>query len=129
MTQENLINYAEEAKKVKEYIGGWFKPSSGKYKIKFLEEPKPVTKEIKDKVVDQIETEIELNNQNTNWSITKGKGVRSLYGQLMLVAEDRGKLKDETINLIVKGSGQDIDYTVTEAIDLIPTSPPEEMVN
>lgn len=61
---------------------------------------------------------VEVDGEEMRWSITKGQSDSSLWGQLVKVAQDRGGLEGETINLIRTGTGTDTTYTVEEAADL-----------
>ena len=60
------------------------------------------------------------------WGVTKGLTESSLFGQLILIGANKGKLTDETITLFVKGTGTDTQYTVEEALALM--TPKEEKV-
>jgi hypothetical protein len=129
------INWKEEANSLKEGKDfedrNWWKATAGQHKIKILSDGEKYTTTIKEKedvkTIDKVRFEIEINNEKFSWGVTQGITQRSLYGQLVLIGEQKGTLKDEVITLLVKGSGKQVDYTVLEALPLM-TAKIEEVV-
>jgi len=111
------MDYNKEVKELEAYQSkNWFKPKPGTYKVLILSEPRPTEYKAEDgKVTPQIELDIEVNLQHYTWTAPKGLTMASLYGQLMKIGKDRGKLEGQTITLIVKSDGKKNDYTVVEA--------------
>jgi len=105
----------------------WWKSSPGKHSIKILSEPEEYEVEWEDKLIQKVRMDIEVDGKKFTWGVTKGMTESSLYGQLVLIGATKGKLKDETITLLVKGTGKDTEYTVEEALALM--TPKEEKVN
>lgn len=96
----------------------FFKPKEGYTKIKIkseMSEPKDIQYE--NKTITKVFIDIEVDGVEYTWGITKGLTKNSLYGQLVQVGKERGKLTDEEITLLVKGSGKDRDYTITDLFE------------
>jgi len=120
------LNYGEEVKKIEEYeesSGNWFRPEAGRYNIIMLAEPEIIPKEFeKDGVketVEQARLRIEVDKSQYTWDVGIGKTKNSIYGQLMLIGESRGKLVGEKMTLLVKRSNDRNEYTIVEAIALM----------
>jgi len=122
------MNYEKETENLTNYSGS-FKPDSGTYQITIIEEPKE-TEYIDEKgnKTPQIELIIDVNQERRNWYISKSKTFNGLFGQLMLIGKQKGKLTGEQITLLVKRSKDKNDYTIQEAINLIPKQTTEEQV-
>ena len=120
---ENEVTRIEETKQSE-----WWKPVSGSHLVEIQEEPESYILEWEGREINKIRMPIKVLGKEYTWSITKGQTFRSLYGQLMLIGQDKGLLKGVTITLVVKGSGRDVDYTVLESVGLIPKPVVEEEV-
>lgn len=130
---DNEINWLQEANRIgeiKDYQKKeWFKPKPGKNKIKLLSEGQAFTTEWEGKELHKVRFDIEFEGKEFSWGITKGSSYKSLYGQLALIAQNnKGKLTGQEITLLTIGKGRDTNYTILEAVDLIPTEIPEEVV-
>jgi hypothetical protein len=119
------MDYTQEKQSLQQ-AREWWKPIAGKHTIKILSEPESYETEWEDKVIQKVRFEVEVEGKKFSWGVTKGITENSLYGQLVLVGASKGKLKDETVTLLVKGSGKDTEYTVEEALALM--TPKEEKV-
>lgn len=131
MTEEQKeINWAGEAKRIREapvIEGEFWKPNAGKYKVKFLssgEETESRFEEGRRRVLFNIE----VNNKPFLWEINKGFKQTSVYYQLAAVAENKGNLKGETMEIVVSGADKDKRYNIIEFMDLLPTETPVETV-
>lgn len=131
---ENMaIDWQHEAESLKTNNGQedkpWFNPQPGSHKIKIVEEGNEFNTEFEGTKFVKIRLGIEVNGKQYNWSLTKGrldsdgKLIRttenSLFGQIALIGKDKGTLQGQIINLIVKGSGKQRDYTIQEALSLM----------
>ena len=115
-TEKNLENKRE-----------WWKAISGSHEVTIETDFHEFTTEWEGTTMEKVAVNISVEGDKFIWSISKGKSYRSLYGQLCLVAENHNNtLVNKTINLLVKGSGSDVDYTVVEAVGLIPTEQPKK---
>jgi len=116
------MDYKQEKESLKQTNKlDWWKPTAGKFSIKILSEPEEYDVEWEGKAIPKVRLDIEVNGKEHSWGVTRGMTENSLFGQLVLVGESRGKLKDETITLLVKGSNKDTEYTVEEALPLMTT--------
>ena len=95
----------------------FWKPDTGQYKVKFLDNGTPTEYEGKP----QMEFKVEVNGEGKLWTITKAKTVNSLWGQLVLVARYHGTLENKEITLFVKfdQANNKREYTIQEALPLI----------
>lgn len=120
--QDDVIFDATDWEKEAEKIGSseWFKPSTGKQTLKFLNEGKEEERQYdEDEEVKKVQVfEILVGGEEKKWSVTKGQSESSLWGQLVKFAVDRGGLEGEEITLIRNGTGSDTQYVVDEAADL-----------
>ena len=112
MEKENLTTGEEK---------NWWKVTPGQHKIKFLSEGEEYSYDWEGEVINKVGFKTEVNEDKAifDWGVTKGKTANSLFGQIALVAENRGKLEGETITLVVKGMGKETTYTVLEALALM----------
>ena len=112
-------------KKEAELLGStnFWKPQTGQYSVKFLNDGTPSTYEDKNsgKVTEQLNFKIEIEDEKKEWTMTKARTVNSLYGQIALLGRYHGSLVGKTITLLVKFDQQNNkrEYTVQEALDLI----------
>jgi len=114
------MDYKQEKESLKQTNNlDWWKPTAGKYTVKILSEPEEYDVEWEGKAIPKVRVEVEVNGNKYSWGITRGLTENSLFGQLVLVGDNKGKLKDETITLLVKGSKKDTEYTVEEALPLM----------
>jgi len=114
------MDYAEEHKTIMAYEPKeYFKATSGRHEVVFLAEPKPTTFDDGDKIIDQVEVKVSVKKKIMIWTITKGQSFKSLYGQLIAIGGNRGKLNGEKITLLVSGENKDKTYVVLEALPII----------
>jgi|26BtaG_2_1085354.scaffolds.fasta_scaffold03785_15 hypothetical protein len=123
--EESKMDYKHEKQNLQQ-VKNWWKATAGKHKIEILSEPEPYTVEWEGKVINKVRMDIKVEGEKFSWGVTKGATENSLYGQLVLIGENKGKLEGEKITLIVKGSGKDVEYTVEESLSLM--TPKEEKV-
>ena len=127
--ENERINYEkeyEELSKPKE-SGEYFKPKNGKYDLLILEEGVKTWYEASDgKKTEQMRLRIDFGGKMLDWFVTKGISFKSLYGQLVALAKEKGGLKGQRVTLLVKSGsknkeGREInDYTILEAVGLQP---------
>jgi hypothetical protein len=114
------FNYGEEVKRLKiNDEKDWFRPEAGQYDLIILEEPEKIKKTFNDEEKEQARLLIETNKKQYTWDIGVGETTNSVFGQLMLIAQDRGTLVGEKITLLVKRGKDKNDYTITEALPLM----------
>lgn len=106
----------------------WWKPTAGRYNIKFLTDGEEYQTDwpTKDKdgndtkkTINKVRFEVEINGNKYDWGVTKGITENSLYGQIALVGMNRDSLVGSNIDLAIKGKGQDMNYIVMEAVSLM----------
>ena len=101
----------------------FWKPETGQYRVKFLDEGKPSVYEDRKsgKIAEQINFRVEVDGQEKEWTVTKARTINSLYGQIALLGRYHGGLTDKTITLLVKFDRKNNkrEYTVQEALPLI----------
>jgi hypothetical protein len=101
----------------------FWKPQTGQYTVKFLDDGTPSTYEDKNsgRVTEQLNFKVEIDGEEKEWTVTKARTVNSLYGQIALLGRYHGSLVEKTITLLVKFDQQNNkrEYTVQEALDLI----------
>ena len=123
------MDYASEFEKMQDKVD-WFKPTTGMHKVKIVEIGKDYETEFTDRNTGEVTKQqkklfiIEHDGKAKNWGITKSLSKASLYGQLMLVGKEKGKLEGQTITVFVKNNGVRNEYTIAEAYD---TSKPVEV--
>ena len=100
--------------------GDFLKLSAGKHKILFLSEPefKEVTFKEEDGAQKRVSFDVEFEGKKYTWEISRGLTTQSLWGQIALIGKDKGSLKDQEINVIARGEGKKMVYTVEEAVEL-----------
>lgn len=102
-----------------------FKPTVGTYKVSILSEPEEdkFINHDDGKVVEQMKLEVKvmsrLGVKECYWYVSKGITIASLWGQLNRLGSEKGKLKDQTLTLLVKNDGTKNNYTILEVQDLI----------
>ena len=123
------MNYEEETNKLNTGANV-FKPEAGKYQIVILGEPEETeyVNEESGERTPQIRMGIEVNGEQKNWYVSRGKTYNSVFGQLMLIGKSKGKLNGEKITLLVKRSNKKNEYTIVEALNLMPNEKNEEKV-
>ena len=103
------IDVEAEAKKISEHEAAvWWRPPPGTHTITILEEfeEKVDKNETTGETTEQIVTSIKVKEEKMMWSAGKGQSPQSLYGQLILLAQQNGgKWKNLTFDLIVKKVG------------------------
>ena len=101
----------------------FWKPESGTYKVKFLDDGRPATyKDQKTgRETEQVDFKVEMGGEEKVWTVTKARTVNSLYGQIALVGRHQGSLAEKEITLLVKYDQKNNkrEYTVQEALPLI----------
>ena len=112
------LNYEEEVKKLEKRTERteWFNPGQGKHKVKIVEVGDEYTTEYEGKQIAKRRFTVEVNGQQLNWGISKGKTSASLYGQLMLAGKNIGGLEEKELDLLVKSDGKKRDYSIEQAI-------------
>ncbi len=121
--EQKEINWSEEADKIKDLKNqsDWWKVSEGKHKIKILSNGNEYQTEFNNQVRQKVRFDVEINGKPYSWGVNKGRRQKSLYYQLSLVGQsNNGSLKGVDITLIVMGTGKETQYTIQEAIDLMP---------
>lgn len=91
----------------------YWSPEPGQYKVVALgeiEESEPYEDDKEQKPRRKLR--ISINNEEHTWTFPKGKKESSVYGQLIALGSERGKLKDESFTIIVVGKEQDRRYTI-----------------
>lgn len=112
------MDYANEVKELEAYEPDeWFKPTKGNYKIRILNEGEFVPKDFGEGPVTQWNILVEVDGKPVHWSVTKGKTISSLYGQIFfLAAKNNNTAQGLEFDLIVKFDGKKNDYTIPQAI-------------
>ncbi len=101
---ENEIDYAKEAETLSASSGSmlpWWKPDVGSYKVKILSEAIEYERKFNDEVTKAVRFEIEVDGEKYMWGMGKGTTYGSLYGQLVLLGQSKGKLAGEEISVVV----------------------------
>jgi hypothetical protein len=132
MQEEQKINWQKEADKLKEAgdfgTRNWWRPMPGVYKIKILSDGEKYEYDFEQKdqngnttvkKVNKIRLETEITGQKYDWGVTVGVTRNSLYGQLVLIAKQKGTLINEEITLSIKGMGKQRTYIIKEAAPLV----------
>ena len=114
---QRKLDFSAEVKELEQYqSANWWKPKKGSYKVVVLGEGELVSKKFGDDVVEQWNIPVEVNKERFLWSVTKGKTLSSLYGQIVLLAaKNENKATGLVFGLIVKFDGQKNEYTIPEA--------------
>lgn len=115
------MDIKSELNRLKEYSCiEYFKPSAGRYKVVILGEGK------KDKFIDdegntieQYVFPIQHNKKSYFWSVSVGKTLTSLYGQLLTLADQKGDFNGLVVDMIVQGEGKNKRYTLPDAVEII----------
>ena len=101
----------------------FWKPETGQYKVKFLDDGTPSTYEDKNsgRVTEQLNFKVEVNDEEKLWTVTKARTVNSLYGQITLLGRYHGNLSSKEFTLFVKYDrpNNKREYTIQEALLLI----------
>lgn len=123
MDINNELNAMANAK------SAWFDAKAGVHKVKVLKEPieqDVEKKEFKNKKVEQITLLIKTRKEGEepkelNWSVTKGKTLKSLWGKLCVFAKycNNGNLSGKEFTLIVQGEGLEKEYTISESLPFL----------
>ena len=122
MTEQH-IDYASEAQQlVDREERNWWVPSQGQHVIQILSEGDQFSgTDFQGNPVQKVRYKIKVNNQDFDWSITKSKTKTGLWGQLVLLIRSRNNQVNATIfNLVVKGEKKARQYTILEALPLLP---------
>jgi len=108
----------------------YFKAKEGKTELVIIGEPIDESFIGDDeKLIPQAEFDIQIKGKNYKWTVTKGKTLKSLWGQLLLVSKANDyKFNGQKITLLTMGEGKKARYTVLEAADLMSMTT-EEKIN
>lgn len=113
------MDYVKEVEELKKFeTTNWFKPEIGTYHIKIVGDGEFLQKKFREdeEEVTQWNLPIEIKGVKMTWSITKGKTISSIYGQIMsLCARNNNSAVDVEFDLIVKSDGKKRDYTIPQA--------------
>ena len=122
------MDFKQEREKLTTGFDGkdWWKVTPGQFKVKFLDDGADYQSEFEGEKRDRVRFTIEIAGKEFIWGVTKGQTEGSLFGQLVLVGNNRGGLKGSVIDLLVKGAGKATEYTVVDALALM--TPKEEKV-
>ena len=110
-----------------EQIGSsnFWKPETGQYKVKFLNDGQPTTFEDKrsGRITEQVDFAVEVEGREKMWTVTKARTVNSLYGQIVLLGRHHGAVSEKEFTLFVKFDkpNNKREYTIQEALPLIET--------
>lgn len=115
------MNYETEAANLRE--SQWLKLEEGNHKLVILADLSDLKTETKmirgeQKTLTQSELMVEYQGQRFKWSVTKGISPTSLWGQLVRLGKAWESLVGKEIDVIVKGTGKEKDYTITQALGL-----------
>lgn len=119
------MDYEQEYKDLNEKSKIW-KPEPGQHKIKILGEPEKTefTSNTTGETTEQIKLQIEVDSDQFDWYVGKGKTFDSAYGQLMAIGKSKGTLAGAELTIFVKqaknadGSVRN-NYTIPEALELL----------
>ena len=114
-TQNNLVNYTEEAKKLEEQkLTDYWNPKEGKFEVVALSELTKFEQPDKDGTVKQkAKVSVEVAGKQYTWTMGVGQTKASLYGQLISFALDHGqKLTGNKFVVVIKNDGQKRDFTI-----------------
>lgn len=120
------MDYTQKVKELEaNKLTPWFKPQAGTYKCVILAEPEGKIKTFKRGTDEEENTvvlsvQLETNGTTYTWDIGASETFRSAYGQLMLLGSKHGKLCGLPFTLLVKRSNNKNEYTILEALDLMP---------
>ena len=125
----DTIDYKKEAEKLQASAGTfapWWNPDAGSYKVKILSEAVEYDRRLPgtNETQKAVRFDIEVDGNKYTWGMAKGTTYGSLYGQLVLLGKEKGKLAGEEISVLVvmrkRRDGRNIrQFTVLEAVDLI----------
>jgi len=115
------MDYEKEASELRE--SNWLKLDEGKHTLvclSDLSEPKTETKTIKgeQKTLTQSILRVEYEGKQYQWSVTKAPTPSSTWGQLVRLGKAWGSLVGKPLTVMIKGTGQNRDYTIQEALEL-----------
>lgn len=96
----------------------YLKVEEGQTKIKFLDDGTAHTFDWEGETIEKVNFKVEVSGKAFTWSVTKGKTINSLYGQIAHIGASKGTLVGQTITLLVKGQKKQRQYIVMEALDL-----------
>jgi len=97
------MNYDKEVENLNQGGDTW-KPKVGVHDFVVLAEPEETEYVDEDKGTStpQIKLEIEINGEQKNWFVGRGKTMKSAYGQLMVIGKYYKKLSGQKLQLIVQ---------------------------
>lgn len=117
------MDYQAELKKLEEQeanvLNEFWKPLAGKYKVRALsevEKGKDFLDKNKPESLPQPRMQLRIHLIETNkdvlFSMPHGLTPASVYGQLIKLGTERGKLINEEFTIVVVGSGQNKRFTI-----------------
>ena len=112
------MDWNKEVENMSKGGSDFLKLSAGQHKVKFLDEGEDKELQWEDKTILKRNFRVSFNGEEHTWSVTKGTTLNSLYGQISLVARQKGGLIGAEVTVIVKGSGKETSYTILEALQL-----------
>ena len=124
--EKSTIDYKEELESLEEAQElerkDWLKLPEGVHKVTFLSDGYPYTVDWEDKsgnvkTIEKVRYDVRFQGKDYSLGVTKGKTTASLHGQLVKVGAMKGSLIGETLDIVVKGQGKKVQYTVLQAID------------
>jgi len=113
-----MKDWHERAKKLNNGID-FLRLEAGSHKVKFLGDGEQRTVDYDGEKVNKIFIPVEHKGEKYTWTVTEGYTYNGLYGQIVLIGQEHGSIVDVEVTVLVKGSGKNKDYTITEAIELI----------
>ena len=111
------INYDEEAKRL---ANGFWKPPLGETIVRCVTELSDKMEISYDgddgrpEVQEKVDLAIEVDGERHIWRIAVNYSQRSLYGQLVMIAQELGGLLDQRIKVEREGSGRGTSYAVAK---------------
>ena len=114
------INYDEEAKLLS---NGFWKPPEGETVVKAVSELSDKmeltypsdTESGKPEIQQKVDLAIEADGERHTWRIAANHSQRSLFGQLVMLAQEMGGLQGKLLRVQRDGTGRGTGYTVTKA--------------
>ena len=114
------MDYQTELKRLQEG-GNYWKPKSGKFKVKALtelEEAEPFVKKQEgkpDEINPQYKLKILVDGKEVLWTFGKGATLASTHGQIVQLATEHGnKLTGVEFTVAIKSDGTKNDYTIID---------------
>ena len=115
------MDLKKEYEDIKAYgSSDFFKATPGKYNIVIIGEPQPT--EYDDgagHITEQVLLNIQIDQKDYKWSVSKGKTTTSLYGQIVkLSSTNNFKTNGLKFTLLVRNTGSKNDYIIEVALHI-----------